>query len=107
MEAAMPCNISRNKHRETCRSTDHRKTKFACIVEADESTRKRLEGSLPKDQEDHITGKGINSLDHYNLVHKFIPTPKPVNILETKAAVDKEKEKLEKNLAWQLTESQN
>ena len=29
--------------------------KYACIVEADESTRKRLEGSLHKDQ-DHIAG---------------------------------------------------
>ena len=37
------------------------KTKYACIVEADESTRKRLEGNLHKDHEDHIAGKGVNS----------------------------------------------
>ena len=34
------------------------KTKHACIVEAHESTRKRLESSLQKDHEDHIAGKG-------------------------------------------------
>ena len=41
----------------------------------DESTRKRMEGSLHKYHEDHIAGKGMNSLSHYNLVHKFIPVP--------------------------------
>ena len=40
-----------------------------CIVEADESTRKRTEGTLLDDPEDHIAGKGINSLNHFNLVH--------------------------------------
>ena len=25
--------------------------------------------------EDHIAGKGENSVQHYNLVHKFIPMP--------------------------------
>ena len=44
--------------------------KYACIVEADESSGKRLEGTLHKDHEDHIAGKGINSLNHYNIVHK-------------------------------------
>ena len=29
------------------------KTKHACIVEAHESTRKRLEGTPPKDHDDH------------------------------------------------------
>ena len=43
----------------------------ACIVEADESTRKRTEGTLPDDPEDHIAGKGINSLSHFNLVHIY------------------------------------
>ena len=33
------------------------KTKYVCIVEADESTRTRTEGSLHKDHEDHIAGK--------------------------------------------------
>ena len=35
---------------------------YACIAEADESTRKRMEGSLHKYHEDHIAGKGMNSV---------------------------------------------
>ena len=30
--------------------------------------------------EDHIAGKGDNSLQHYNLVHKFIPMPQAMKI---------------------------
>ena len=50
-------------------------TKYACIVEAGESTRKRLERTPHKDHEDHIVGKGTNSLNHCNLVQKLIPMP--------------------------------
>ena len=32
--------------------------------------------SMPHYHQDHIAGKGDNSLQHYNLVHKFIPMPK-------------------------------
>ena len=48
------------------------KTKLACILEADESTRLRMGNSIPHHREDHIAGKGEKSLKHYNLVHKFI-----------------------------------
>ena len=34
------------------------KTNHACIVEAHEPTRQRLESSLPKGHEDHIAGRG-------------------------------------------------
>ena len=71
------------------------KTRLACILEADESTRLRMGESLPNHHEDHIAGKGENSLQHYNLVHKFIPMPQAMKI-PAKAAVDKEWEKLEK-----------
>ena len=37
--------------------------------------------------------KGDNSLQHYNLVHKFIPVPQAMKIPAAKAAVDKEWEK--------------
>ena len=47
--------------------------------------------------------KGDNSLQHYNLVHKFIPMPPAMKIPAAKAAVDKEWEKLEKISAWNLT----
>ena len=70
--------------------------KFVCILEARESTRLRMGESLPNHHEDHIAGKGENSLRHYNLVHKFIPMPQAMKIVAAKAAVDKEWEKLEK-----------
>ena len=71
--------------------------------EASESTRLRMGESLPNHHEDHSAGRGNNSLQHHNLVHKFIPMPQAMNILAAKAAVDKEWEKLEKISAWDLT----
>ena len=69
---AMPCKIMEN-----CGSgaSNIIKTKLACILEADESTRVRMGKTKPHYHEDHIAGKGENSLQHYNLVHKFIPMP--------------------------------
>ena len=72
------------------------------FLEADESTRMRLGNSKPHYHEDHIAGKGENSLQHYNLVHKFIPLPQAMKIQAAKAAVDKEWENLEKISAWNL-----
>ena len=97
---AMPCKIMKN-----CGSggSDKNKTKLACILEANESTRMRVVNSEPHIHEDHIAGKGENSLQHYNLVHKFIPMPQAMKIPAAKAAVDKEWEKLEKISAWNLT----
>ena len=70
---AMPCKTcKKNKHGEARSKTNDFKSKFACILEASESTRMRMEESLPKHHEDHIAGRGDNSLQHYNLVHKFI-----------------------------------
>ena len=72
MAPAMPCKTcKKNKHGETRCKTDDFKSKFVCMLEASESTRMRMEESLPKYHEDHIAGKGDNSLQHYNLVHKF------------------------------------
>ena len=72
------------------------KKKLPCILEADESTRMRMGNLMPHYHQDHIAGKGENSLQHYNLVHKFIPMPQAMKIPAAKAAVDKECEKLEK-----------
>ena len=76
---------------------------FACILEASEATRLRMEESLPNYHEDHIAGKVDNSLQHYNLVHKFILMPQAMKIAAAKAAVETEWEKLEKIPAWDLT----
>ena len=62
-----------------------------------------MEESLPNHHEGHITGKEDNSLQHYNLVHKFIPMPQAMKIPAEKAAVVKQCEKLQKIQAWDLT----
>ena len=104
MAPAMPCKTSKkSKHGETRGKTNDFKSKFACILEASESTRLRMEESPPKYLEDHIAGKGDNSLQHYNLVLQFIPMPQAIEIPAAKAAADKEWEKLEKIPAWDLT----
>ena len=59
--------------------------------------------SIPHHHEDHIAGKGENSLKHYNVVHKFIPMPQAMKTPAAKAEVDKEWEKLEKISALNLT----
>ena len=97
MAPAMPCKIAKN-----CGSGVSNKiqTKLACILEANESTRMRMGNSIPSNHEDQIAGKGENSLQRYNLVHKFIPMPQAMKIPSAKAAVDQEWEKFEKITAW-------
>ena len=94
MAPAMPCKIMKNN--KNCGSGASNKTKtktrLACILEADESTRLRMEVSLPNYHEDHIAGRGNNSLQQHNLVHKCIPMPQAMKIPAAKAAVDKERE---------------
>ena len=107
MAPAMLCKTSKNsQHGATRGKSSEIKSKLACILEASESTRLRTGESLPNHHEDHIAGKGDNSLQHYNLVHKFIPLPQAMKIPAAKTAVEKEWEKLEKILAWNLTQSQ-
>ena len=80
MPAAMLCEIP------ICQSS--RET--ACIVNADETMRIPLEGVLHRYHEDPISAQGIHSLNHYNLVHKFIPMPQLFKIPNANAAVEKE-----------------
>ena len=82
------------------------KQNFSCILEADESTRMRMGNSIPQYYKNHIAGKGENSLQHYNLVHKFFLMPQVMRIPAAKAAVDKEWEKLEKIFGVEFDESQ-
>ena len=88
MAPAMPCKIMK----KNCGSggSNKIKTRLACILEADESTRLRMGESLPNHHEDHIAGKGDNSLQHCNLVHTFIPMSQAMKNPAAKAAVDKE-----------------
>ena len=101
---ATPCKTCKESKKGEIRSkTNDFKTKFACILEASKYTRLCMEESLPNYHEDHIAGRGDNSLQHYNLVHKFILMPQAMKIPTAKAAVDKEWEKLEKIPAWDVT----
>ena len=90
MPPAMPCKTPLNCRGETCSSIGKRKTKYACIVDADETMRIRLEGVPQRYHEDHIATKGINSLSRYNLVQKLIPIPQALKIPDAKAAVEKQ-----------------
>ena len=49
------------------------KTRFSCIAEARDSTRKRIESVTTRIHDEHIAGKGDNSVLHHNLVQKFFP----------------------------------
>ena len=75
MESVMPCDVQNRQCRESFgKGSDTRRSTCACIVvEAHESTRKRLDRTLQKDHEDHIARKGFNSLTHLKIVHKFNP----------------------------------
>ena len=98
---AMPCKISKNnKNCGNGEKSNNAKSKLACILEASESTRLLIGESLPTHHEDHVAGKGHNSLKHYNVAHKFIPVAQAMKIPAAKAVVDKEK--LEKLSAWNL-----
>ena len=103
MAPAMLCKIMKN-----CGSgaSNENKTRLACILEASESTRMRVGESLPHYHHDHIAGKGENSLQHYNLVHKFIPMPQAMKIPAAKAAVDKEWGKFGENFGVEPDEKQ-
>ena len=86
MPAAMPYKIPLKNSGETLRNIGKRTTKYACVVDADECTRPRLEGARHKYHQDHITAKGANSVTHYSLVHKFIPMPQAFKNPDAKAA---------------------
>ena len=107
MTAAMPCKTPINSGGETCRNIGQRKTKYACAVDADESTRPRREGAGHKPHQDHISAKGTNSMTHYSLLHKFIPVPQALKIPDAKATVENEWGKLKKSRHGSWRKSEN
>ena len=96
----MPCQIWKN-----CGSSgfDKNKTKLACILEANESTRMRMGNSIPSNHEDILQEKVRIHCSITIWFTKFIPMPQAMKIPAAKAAADKEWEKLEKISAWNLT----
>ena len=98
MAPALPCKASKKgKHGASRGKSKEIKSKFACILEASESTRLRMEETLPNHHEDQNAGKVNSSLQYFDLVHKFIPLPQAMKIPAAKG------EKLEKIQAWDLT----
>ena len=82
-----------SSHALSGQESDNRKSKHACILEAHETARKRLERTLSKKcHEDHI-------------VHTFIS--QAMKIPDAKSGVDKEWKKLETIPAWQLDKVKN
>ena len=72
MPSAMPCKIPIKSSGETHRNIEKRKRKYACIDDADESSRPRLEGAGHKPHQDHITAKRdefYNSLKSCSQIH--------------------------------------
>ena len=106
MVPATPCKIIKNNNNCGSGASNKVKSKLACILEACETTRLRMGESLPTHHEDHIAGKGNNSLQHENLVHKFIRMPQAMKIPAAKAAVDKESEKIGENFGVEPDQSQ-
>ena len=87
-------------------SEENSKTIYSCKVESYDSTRQRVESSLPAKHEDHIASHGFTSMTHYKLVHKFIRMPQALKISDAQTAVDKEWKKLEKIPARDLGKKQ-
>ena len=61
--------------------------------------------SIPHYHEDHIAGKGENSLQNYNLVHKFIPMPQSYENSCSKSSGGQGMGKLDKISARNLTKA--
>ena len=99
---SMPCKIMKNCGSD---ASNKMKTKLACILEANESTRMSMGNSIPHHHGDHSAGKGENSLQHDYLVHKFVPMPQAMKIPAAKAAVEQGMGKIRENLGVELDQS--
>ena len=67
---AMPCKIMKICEND---GSNKIKTKLACILEADESTRMRMGNSIPHHHQDHIAGKGevITALQFVSQIYAY------------------------------------
>ena len=101
---AMPCKIMK----KNCGNggSNKIKTRLACILEAGKSTRLRKGESLSNHHEDHIAGKGDNPLQHYNLVHKFIPMPQAIKNFNSKSSSGQGMGKIGENFGVESDKSQ-
>ena len=70
------------------------------------NTKMRMGNSTPHNHEDHIAGKGENSLHHYNLVHKFILMPQAVKNSCSESSGGQGMGKIGENFGAELDKSQ-
>ena len=95
MALAVLCKASKKgKHGATRGKSNDIKLTLACILEASESTRLRMEESVPNYHEDHIAGK---ETIHCNITIWY------TNLFPCLKPVVREWEKLDKIPAWDLT----
>ena len=104
MPAAMPCKIPIKSSGETHRDIGKRKTKYACVVDADESTTKARRSWTQTSSRSHHCKKNelYDSLQSCSQVHSDASRKIP----DAKAAVAKEREKTEENSGMAADESQ-
>ena len=71
MPAAMPCKIPIKSSGETHRTIGKRKTKYACVVDADEFTRPRVQGAVHISYQDRINemDEFYDSLQSWSQIH--------------------------------------
>ena len=105
---ALQKNDKKKTSGETHRNIGKRKTKYACVVDADECPRPRLEGAGHKPHQDHIPAKGrIQKLVRVLCTNSFRCLKNQKKNPDAKAAVHKEWEKLESIPEWMLTKVRN
>ena len=108
MPAAMPCKTPVNCRGENCRSIGKSKTKYTCIVDADESVRIRLEGvplRYHKDQNCCKRNNFAKPLQFGTQVYSDASSVKKFQMQRRQWR--KNWEKLEKIPAWNLTKVRN
>ena len=71
MPAAMPCKTPKKRWRNLLRCCE-KQDKTCLYCRCRRVHENSMEGVPCRYHEDHIAAKGMNSLSHYNLVHKFI-----------------------------------
>ena len=89
-DPAVPHKHSNQQGEIWCSQHSSRTSRYACIVEAHESSRTRTGTTELRYHEDLIAEEEFKSLTHCNLVHKPILILHAMKCPNAKAAVDKE-----------------
>ena len=107
MPAAMLCKTSMCRScRETCRTIGEHKTKYARVVESDESVRESEWKALLTDIMKITCRKRHEFIKSQHFSAQIIPMPQAMKIQDAQAAMENNG-KLEKILAWNLTKVKN